>query len=76
MTPVLDGYVPGGFLSTTGGDALLTALDSLADLGTEDQADQVDGTEDLAKVRAGLVSAGRRSAPAGICRSGTTARRR
>ncbi|ACU76705.1 HNH endonuclease [Catenulispora acidiphila DSM 44928] len=51
MTPVLDGYVPGGFLSTTGGDALLTALDSLADLRGEDEAGQADG-DDLGKARA------------------------
>lgn len=36
MTPVLDGYVPGGFLSTTGGDALLTVLDSLAEEPSEE----------------------------------------
>lgn len=52
MTPVLDGYVPGGFLSTTGGDALLTALDSLADLRGEDESGQVDGNDDLGKARA------------------------
>ncbi|MEY9925673.1 hypothetical protein ABH926_000293 [Catenulispora sp. GP43] len=52
MTPVLDGYVAGGFLSTTGGDALLTALDSLADQRAGDEAEQADGTQDLAKARA------------------------
>jgi hypothetical protein len=52
MTPVLDGYVPGGFLSTTGGEALLTALDSLADQGVDDEVDEADKPEDLAKARA------------------------
>ena len=52
MTPVLDGYVPGGFLSTTGGDALLTALDSLTDLRSEDGDGPADGGDGLAKERA------------------------
>jgi hypothetical protein len=52
MTPVLDGYLPGGFLSTTGGEALLTVLDSLADQRSEDDAEAADKPEDLAKARA------------------------
>ena len=52
MTPVLDGYVPSGFLSTTGGDALLTALDSLADPRGEDKSGQVDGGDNRGKARA------------------------
>lgn len=50
MTPVLDGYLPGGFLSTTGGDALLTALDALADRREGDAAG--DGADELARARA------------------------
>ena len=52
MTPVLDGYLPGGFLSTTGGDALLTALDALADQREGDVAGRADGTDELARARA------------------------
>ncbi|MEY9888636.1 hypothetical protein ABIA35_001884 [Catenulispora sp. MAP12-49] len=52
MTPVLDGYVPGGFLSTTGGDALLTALDALGDPRAGGADEVADGAEDLARVRA------------------------
>ena len=48
MTPVLDGYVPGGFLSTTGGDALLTALDALAERRAEGEG----GAGELARGRA------------------------
>ncbi|MBS2539327.1 DUF222 domain-containing protein [Catenulispora sp. NF23] len=48
MTPVLDGYLPGGFLSTTGGDALLTALDALAG----DESGQADKADVLAQARA------------------------
>ncbi|GAA1985649.1 hypothetical protein [Catenulispora subtropica] len=50
MTPVLDGYLPGGFLSTMGGDALLTVLDALA----EQEADAADRArwESIAKARA------------------------
>lgn len=48
MTPVLDGYLPGGFLSTTGGEALLTALDSLAD----QQLAESNGNDILAQARA------------------------
>jgi len=52
MTPVLDGYLPGGFLSTTGGDALLTALDALADQREGDSDGRADGTDELARARA------------------------
>ena len=52
MTPVLDGYLPGGFLSTTGGDALLTALDALADQREGDAGERADGTDGLAQGRA------------------------
>jgi hypothetical protein len=52
MTPVLDGYVPGGFLSTTGGDALLAALDALTDQPSGDGTEQTDRVEELAKDRA------------------------
>ncbi|WP_194921243.1 HNH endonuclease signature motif containing protein [Catenulispora rubra] len=52
MTPVLDGYVPGGWLSTTGGDALLTALDSLADQRSEDAGEPTDGGDELGRARA------------------------
>lgn len=52
MTPVLDGYVPGGFLSTTGGDALLTALDALAERRKEDAGERADGSDELSQARA------------------------
>ena len=52
MTPVLDGYVPGGFLSTTGGDALLTALDSLADQSADDAGGRSGRADGLAQARA------------------------
>ncbi|MFD0631083.1 hypothetical protein ACFQ9X_04965 [Catenulispora yoronensis] len=49
MTPVLDGYLPGGFLPTVGGEALLTVLDSMATRQTDEDAP---GWEDVAKARA------------------------
>lgn len=52
MTAVLDGYVPGGFLSTTGGDALLTALDALADQPGEDGEQAAEERENLGRARA------------------------
>jgi hypothetical protein len=51
MTPALDGYVPGGFLSTTGGDALLTVLDALAEPPGKEGGGAFTGG-DLAKGRA------------------------
>ncbi|OLE20602.1 MAG: hypothetical protein AUG49_24650 [Catenulispora sp. 13_1_20CM_3_70_7] len=50
MTPALDGYVPGGFLSTTGGDALLTVLDSLAE--EQSEAGKSQKWDGIAKARA------------------------
>jgi len=52
MTPVLDGYIPGGFLSTTGGDALLTALDALSDQPADGDEGHAERTGDLAQARA------------------------
>ncbi|MEZ0106990.1 hypothetical protein ABH920_000981 [Catenulispora sp. EB89] len=52
MTPVLDGYVPGGWLSTTGGDALLTALDALSDQRSKDADEPADGSDELGRARA------------------------
>jgi hypothetical protein len=52
MTPVLDGYLPGGFLSTTGGEALLTALDSLAEQSSDAANDRGQEGANLARARA------------------------
>ncbi|NUP46711.1 MAG: DUF222 domain-containing protein [Catenulispora sp.] len=52
MTPVLDGYLPGGFLSTTGGEALLTVLDSLADQQADEEDKWGHRWDSIAKARA------------------------
>ncbi|NUR58944.1 MAG: DUF222 domain-containing protein [Catenulispora sp.] len=51
MTPVLDGYLPGGFLSTTGGEALLTVLDSMAERA-EGEDEQSLPWDSISKARA------------------------
>lgn len=52
MTPVLDGYVPGGFLSTTGGEALLTVLDSMSEQPENNENKRSLTWESISKARA------------------------